>query len=110
MRIIKTYEFDNKDYLVSKIEILDRACTFFGRVNDDYRKWAPIMQDLIAIVSPDITHHRTLEERAEFHPNGKPKDNYKYFHHVHFEGDTVEIEDLITILIEKGYIPNDVTV
>lgn len=73
---------NDPNYLVSQIEINDRCVTVYMRTNDDQKTLMGPTRDLIKAIDPEVTVH-TPETRAEYHPHGKAKDHYKYFHHVH---------------------------
>ena len=104
MTLMRTIDFDDADYLLARVEIVlprpdfrledgtvmpgfDGCVTLYGRCMDDYKHFAPLMQELIAKVKPETTAHFTDEERKLYHPNGSAKKRgYKYIHHVHVPG------------------------
>jgi len=84
-------EDTDDDSLICRVEKTDKCITLYGRANDDYSRWAPIMHEMVKSAKPQSTAHYSDEERMLFHPNGSPKKRgYKYFHHVHIVDADIE--------------------
>ena len=100
---ITEYESTDQESLVVRIEQTKDVVTIYGRVNDDYVRWADEMQQLIKAIKPDTTAHFSDEARKKYHPNGSAKGRgYKYFHHVHSTHSLKDTVELIKPWMPKG--------
>lgn len=70
------------EYLVSQVELNPSGVVVYFRVADDPKYFKPILDMALSSIGPDVVVH-TPEELNFYHPQGKPKEHYRYFHHAH---------------------------